>query len=70
MWLGVPCVTLREETEWVETVHFGWNRLWRSVSAEEIDGLPAGERADFYGRGDAAGLIAGILELVATRSEH
>lgn len=48
----VPCVTLREETEWVETVEAGWNRLWRTA-----DYKPRKDIAE-YGAGDASTKIA------------
>ncbi len=35
-WLKVPCVTLRDETEWLETVENGWNILTGANSAKII----------------------------------
>lgn len=64
-WLGVPCVTLRDETEWVETVTTGWNRVV-GADPDAIVGacrapIPSRARPDVYGRGDAARRIVELL---------
>ncbi|MCL0076043.1 UDP-N-acetylglucosamine 2-epimerase (non-hydrolyzing) [Dehalococcoidia bacterium] len=62
----VPCVTLREETEWVETVETGWNTLAgynpEQIVQAALETRPGVERAFPYGDGRAAIKITGLLE--------
>ncbi len=54
---GVPCLTLRANTEWVETVQTGWNTLVDLDSAAALEALerrPPADRPRLYGDGHAA----------------
>jgi UDP-N-acetylglucosamine 2-epimerase len=57
-WLRVPCLTLRDETEWVETVEAGWNRLVGADPKKVIEAVcsfaPNGMHPVLYGDGSAA----------------
>lgn len=69
----VPCVTLRDETEWVELVEAGWNRLCPPGDPERVASAilaaagTAGQSIAPYGDGHAADLIAARLQLHAER---
>lgn len=65
-WLGTPCITLREETEWVETVQAGWN-IVVGVERERIVNAvrnfsPPASRPHLFGDGNAAQKIVYYLE--------
>ena len=62
--LGTPCITLRPSTEWVETVHSGWNVLVdldRDAALAALEREPPAERPDLYGGGRAGERIAAAL---------
>ena len=64
--LETPCITLRDTTEWVETVDAGWNVLVGLDIEAALRALdrprPTGPRPELYGGGNAAERIRDVLD--------
>ncbi len=67
---GVPCITLRTETEWVETLDNHWNQIAGSASSGFLSLLaqsPTGPQSkNLFGTGDTAKQIAEIITATVT----
>ena len=63
---GVPCITLRDETEWIETVEDGWNALVGTETEDVLHAIehfnPSGTKSKSFGDGHAAEHIAAIVD--------
>ncbi len=65
--VGTPCITLRNETEWPETIESGWARLVGSDREAIVDAalnfeLPSLSKSSLYGDGNSSRLILDILQ--------
>jgi len=64
--LKIPCITLRDKTEWVETVEDGWNILVGADKEKIIENVnsfnPSNTQNNHFGKGNASKKIREFLE--------
>lgn len=61
-----PCITMRDQTEWVETINCGWNVLVQADKARIVDAInnfnPSNYVDNLFGKGNAAQLMVDIIK--------
>ena len=72
--LGIPCITLRENTEWIETLAGGWNVLVGADKRKILAAMKTDIRThadnSVFGKGDAAVKIARVLTSMSHGDHH
>jgi UDP-N-acetylglucosamine 2-epimerase len=61
LWHGIHCLTLRNETEWTETLNQKVNKLVSEDETIQVPDLVEGDFSNPYGDGDAASVISKII---------
>ncbi|HEU4975043.1 MAG TPA: UDP-N-acetylglucosamine 2-epimerase (non-hydrolyzing) [Baekduia sp.] len=68
---GIPCVTMRDTTEWVETVESGWNVLVdldADAALAALERTPPAERPELYGDGRAGERVVAAVSALAPQA--
>jgi UDP-GlcNAc3NAcA epimerase len=69
-WFEVPCVTLRDETEWIETVTTGWNQLAGTESSAIVEAVRRARRPETLPSYRTPGTARAIVNLLVDTANY